>query len=209
MDQAKSTLRIWKRPAGFCRKPAAHPPVHPPAQPRQGEGVVETIANDQRGGRSFLAVEEERDVVGPVLPVPIQRDGPCKTTLVCVRQAGAQGRAFALIPGMLKHTGSSSLGLTPCVVCRTVVHHDYFVNESLHLCHQRRDGSLLVEARHDNGTCSLANHDQILGHVCWERSRKDATAGSGGLLRRKRRQELTKDARLCGALRSSQRNGRR
>ena len=145
VNEPQSGLRVGKSPPRALRKFPAHPPVHQPSQPRHGVRVVHAVANHQPRAGLFGASQQRGQILRRVLAVAVERRGPFKTLLECLRQTGPERGAFAEISPMPDHHRARPASQARCLIGRAVVHDQNRRKILAHGFGQRRDGRPLVE----------------------------------------------------------------
>ena len=121
VDDAEPGLGVGDVLAGQAGDAAAEPSVRGEPGPRHDAGRQAATADHQRA-RLAGRGEELGDVIGRMLPVAVEEDGPRVAAGDGLAPAGAEGRALAEGAFVLEDPGACVAGLGARGVERSVVH---------------------------------------------------------------------------------------
>ena len=131
----------------------AHPAVHKAAEPGHLSGVKHAIADDQRGGLLFRALEEKRNIIRRMLAIAIEGEGPVEPELARVLPTRLQSGAFSSAAFVPQDFGASFFREIGRCILRAIIHYDHCGQAQPNRSHERPNGRLLVQTGNDRGTC--------------------------------------------------------
>lgn len=100
-----------------------------------------------------------------MLAIAVQREGPCKTLLQRLGQAGSERSAFAEVFCVRDHLCARRLRPGRRVVCRTIVHDHYRGEMLAHCDDQGRNARTLVETGDYHRACRRSRHASSLNKI--------------------------------------------
>src|SRR5215471_12902481 len=95
IHQAEPALRVWQWLVSDFGDALAHPAIYEPPHERHLGWLAHAIADDQVGVLFLGTSKKTRNVVGGVLAISIERQGPAEAALEGAVPASLQGSPFA------------------------------------------------------------------------------------------------------------------
>jgi len=165
---AKTRLGIGEAAARRQADPEIRETVGAVAQCRHVRAQMTARADDQRLGPLAMGGEQRRNILGPVLPVAVEREHRARAALQRALHAAPQARALAEIARIAQELERQAFERRGGSVARAVVDHDQRADLAQRALGNSADGGRLVEGRNHGHQVRAVRH----GHGALRPSRR-------------------------------------
>jgi len=146
IHQPKTALRIRQHSPRRLRQPPAHPPIHKPPHKWHLTRVGHPIPNHQQRRCPLRALKTSRNILRRMLPIPVQRQRPFKSTLSQNRPPLLQRRTLPTTHLMSQYFCTCTFRLCCGCIFRPIIH-DYNCLQIIpHSRHHTPNILLLIQA---------------------------------------------------------------
>lgn len=161
-DQPQSALCVAQGLPRDPRNLPAHATVDPPPEPAHAPKAARPVPHHQIGTCRSCRREQGRNILRPVLPIPIQKHGPRIPAPQCLHQPGPHSRPLPPVAVMPHHPRPGSPSLRRSAIPGPIIHNDH--RRHLKECpgHGHPHPARLIEAGDDRNALVLPIHDLIL-----------------------------------------------